>query len=434
MYLVVVGVNYKTAPVELREKLSVDEGDLGSALLKLKAHAHGGEFCIISTCNRTELYSVTRSKVDDEMLMSFLAGYGGARIEELRDCVYVKHGHHAVQHLFEVASGLDSMALGETQILGQIRNAYCVAGDTGTTGNVLNTLFQQAIEVGKRARTETDISCGAFSIGAAAVQLAKLVFTDFSGRKGLLLGAGEMGKLAATHLQSNGVGKIYIASRTRSKVDHLAEALGGEAIDFDKFEDALLDVDFVISSTSSPAYVITCEQLERVMEKRGREPLFLIDIAVPRDIEPEVSELDGVFVYNIDDLKFLVDRCRADRECEVEKVEEIVEEETAEFMAFMRSLEAVPLIRQLREKFESVYSSEWDRYESRLAHLPEKDRDYVRKLLKSTVNKLTHDPILRIKSYAVNGDDKSKLEVARELFGLPPITESDGDNRKPSPN
>ena len=419
MHLVVVGVNHKTAPVEIRERLSIDDKGLRQALAKLKSHAHAAEFCLVSTCNRTELYAVARSRVADDMLVSFMAGYSGIKREELESCVYIRSGHHAVKHLFEVACGLDSMAVGETQILGQIRNAYCIADAADSTGTILNNVFQRAIAVGKRARTETGISCGAFSIGAAAVQLAKTVFGDLKGRKALLLGAGKMGELAATHLQASGVGKTYIASRTKSRVDKLAADLDGESIDLSQLDEALGEVDFLISSTSAPRPIITQDRMARVMKSRGSRPIFLIDIAVPRDVAPDVAELDGVFVYNIDDLHFFLDRCRREREGEIDKVRAIIEDETADFIAYLRTHEALPLIKQLRAKFDSVHTAEWERYSSKLAHLPEADQAYVRQMLKSVVNKLTHDPILRIKHYASNGEDKQKLEIARDLFGLP---------------
>lgn len=412
-------MNHKTAPIEIREKLAIDDKGLAQALSKLKSHAHAGEFCLVSTCNRTELYAVVPTRVGDDMLVSFLAGYSGVKREELDSCVYIRAGHHAVKHLFEVACGLDSMAVGETQVLGQIRNAYCIADAAESTGTILNSVFQRAIAVGKRARAETGISCGAFSIGAAAVQLAKTVFGSLQGRKALLLGAGEMSKLAATHLQASGVAKTYIASRTKARVDELAAQLNGEAIEFGRIDEALGEVDFLISSTSSPRPIITKERMARVMKTRACQPIFLIDIAVPRDIAPEVADLDGVFVYNIDDLHFFLDRCRREREAEVEKVHAIIDEETAKFMAYLRTQEALPLIKQLRAKFEHLHSSEWERYASKLSHLPEADREYVRKMLKSVVNKLTHDPIIRIKHYASDGADKAKLDVARELFGLP---------------
>ncbi len=424
MHLVVVGVNHKTAPVEVRERLSIDDQSLAQALTKLKSHAHAAEFCLVSTCNRTELYAVANTRVGDDMLISFLAGYSGIKREELDSCVYIRAGHHAVKHLYEVACGLDSMAVGETQILGQIRNAYCIADEAESTGSILNNLFQRAIAVGKRARTETGISCGAFSIGAAAVQLAKTVFGDLTGRKALLLGAGKMGKLAAQHLKSSGVGKIYIASRTRARVDMLVEELHGEPIEVAKVDEALREVDFLISSTSSQTPIITRERMSRVMKHRGSRPIFLIDIAVPRDISSDVAELDGVFVYNIDDLHFFLDRCRREREGEIDKVRAIVEDETASFMAYLRTQEALPLIKQLRAKFDSVHTAEWEKYSSKLAHLDPADQEYVRKMLKSVVHKLTHDPILRIKYYASDGEDKQKLDVARELFGLSKPDES----------
>lgn len=414
--------------MEIRERLSIDDRGLSQALSKLKSHAHAAEFCLVSTCNRTELYAVAGTRVGDDMLISFLAGYSGVRREELDPCVYIRSGHHAVKHLFEVACGLDSMAVGETQIMGQIRNAYCIADDADSTGSVLNNLFQRALAVGKRARTETGISCGSFSIGAAAVQMAKTVFGSLQGRKALLLGAGDMSKLAATHLQANGVSKTYIASRTKSRVDKLAAELNGEALEFSQVDDALAEVDFLISSTSAPKPIITKERMAKVMKSRGNRPIFLIDIAVPRDVEAEVAELDGVSVYNIDDLHFFLDRCKADREGEMDKVRAIIEDETAEFMSYLRTHEALPLIKQLRAKFDSVHTAEWEKYSSKLSHLPEADQQYVRKMLKSVVNKLTHDPILRIKHYASNGEDKQKLDMARDLFGLPLPEPPDGSD------
>lgn len=420
MHLVVVGVNHKTAPIEIRERLAIDDRGLSNALVKLKSHAHMAEFCVVSTCNRTEFYAVAPTRVGDDMLISFLAGYSGIKREDLDPCVYVRFGHHAAKHLFEVACGLDSMAVGETQILGQIRNAYCIADEAESTGAIINTLFQRAIAVGKRARTETGISCGAFSIGAAAVQLAKTVFGNLAGRKALLVGAGDMSKLAATHLEANGVGKTYVASRTKSRVDALvANSVGGEAVEFSQIEEVMREVDFLISSTSSARPIITKERMTRVMKARGASPIFLIDIAVPRDVAPDVRELENVFVYNIDDLHFFLDRCRREREGEIDKVRAIIDDETAEFMSYLRTHEALPLIKQLRGKFESVYLGEWERYSSKLGHLSDEDQEYVRKMLKSVVRKLTHDPILRIKHYATNDQDKGKLEVARELFGLP---------------
>jgi len=424
VHLVVVGMSHNTAPVDLREKVAVDSADLESALTALTSSKQVCEACILSTCNRTEVYAVTTHRADDALLVDFLASYSGVDRASLDDMVYRLPGHHAVKHLFQVASGLDSLALGETQILGQIRNAFCVAGECAATGGILNNLFQRAISVGKRARTETGISSGAFSIGAAAVQLARLVLGSLKGRKALLLGAGEMGKLAATHLLANGIDKITIANRTRARVEPLARELGAEVVDFDRFAESLRCVDVVISSTGSRRPIITRETMESVMAERGRLPVFLIDIAVPRDIEPEVSEIEGVFVYNIDDLRFLVDRCKVEREAEVEKVLVIIDQETSEFMAYLRTLEAVPLIKQLREKFDAIYTYEWEKCSAKLDHLPEQDIECVRRAIRSTINKLTHDPMLRMKEYAANGGNE-KLDIVRELFNLVPDPESE---------
>lgn len=418
MHLVVVGVNHNTAPVEVRERLAVGEADLTDALSSLKSNETLSEVCVLSTCNRTEIYAVASYRADYEALLDFLAGYSQIDRDKLDGYIYRHSGHHGAKHLFEVASGLDSMSLGETQILGQIKNAYSTACDGAYTGSILNNLFQRAITVGKRVRTETGISRGAFSIGAAAVELARFVFGSLEGRTALLIGAGKMSKLATTHLKANGVSRVYVCSRTLPKVEKLVEELGGEAVELDHMENALGKSDVVISSTSSREVVITKELIERVMSSRCRSPLFLIDIAVPRDIESDVANLDGVFLYDIDDLQFLVERSKGKRLAEVEKVSEIIDVETAEFMAYLRTLEAVPLIRRVQEKFESVYELQWERCSSKLTHLSEQDRECVRRALKSTVTKLTHDPIIRMKDYAANGGSQ-KLEIARELFGIP---------------
>lgn len=417
MHVVAIGVNHKTAPLKLREKLAVAEQELPAVLAELKSHKRVEEVCILSTCNRTEIYAVTAARSDDDVLTGFLAARAGLAAGEMGSISSRWVGHHAARHLFEVACGLDSMALGETQVLGQIKDAYAAADAAGSCGPILSKLFCQAIEVGKRARTQTDISCGAFSIGAAAAQMARLVFPNMTGKTALLLGAGKMSKLAAVHLQAGGIEKVYIANRTKAKAQPLAAVLGAEVVEFNRFAEVLREADVVISSTASPHPIVTKKLLEGIMPDRCQSPLFIIDIAVPRDVEPEASEVAGVFLYNIDDLKFLLDRCRGDREAEVEKVRAIIDNQTAEFMGFLRVQEAVPLIRMLREKFDSVYEAEWERCMRRLSHLPEDDLECVRRSIKSAVNKLTHDPIIRLKDYAANGGT-AKLDIAKEIFGL----------------
>jgi len=324
------------------------------------------------------------------------------------------------------------MMLGEYQILGQVKTAFCVAGDSECTGTILNNLFRQAISVGKRARTETDISRGAFSIGRAAVELAISIFGDLKGRKVLILGAGKMSELTATHLVSSGASSVIVSNRTRARAEELAERLGGTAIGFDQFPAAMAEADIVIGSTASPHPIVTRDQMQKMMRMRHERPIFLIDIAVPRDIEPEVGDLDNVFLYNIDDLERLVEQSMSEREREVAKVNEIISEETKSFVAWLKTLEVVPLIRLLREKFESIKEGEWERNKSRLAHLSEKDRETVRRMLDSVVNKMSHNPIVRIKEYAADSNGYGKLDLARELFGIdiPELNEAETNGRE----
>jgi len=412
-----VGISHNTAPLEIRERLSVDNAALAAALPKLKSNPRIEEAVVLSTCNRTEVYAVTRTRADDEILTDFLAECGGLACGDIEDCLYKYAGHHAAKHLLSVACGLDSLAFGETQILGQVRSAYGTADRSGCTGPVLNALFQKAASVGKRARTQTAISRGAFSIGAAAVELARFVFTDLAGRKALLIGAGQMSKLAATHLKAHGIERVYVANRRPERMEALVRELGAEPIGFDEIDAIMRQVDVVISATGASSPIITRDRVEQVVRERGCAPLFMIDIAVPRDIEPEAAAVEGVFVYNIDDLRFLVERSRAEREAEAEKVLVIIERETECFMAAMRELEAVPIIRLLRDKFESVYECEWEKASSKLSHLPDEDRERVRRAIRSAVKKLTHDPIIRVKEYAADSQPE-KLALVRELFDL----------------
>ena len=427
MHLVVVGVNHKTAPLEIRERLAIDDRGVSEALSKLKGHAHTGEFCVVSTCNRTELYAVAPTRVGDDMLISFVAGYSGIRREDLDPCVYVRSGHHAIKHLFEVACGLDSMAVGETQILGQIRNAYCIADEAESTGTILNTLFQRAIAVGKRARTETGISCGAFSIGAAAVQLAKTVFGSLEGRRALLVGAGDMSKLAATHLAANGVEKTYVVSRTRSRADALLANIPGESIEFGQIESVMREVDFLISSTSAPRPVITKERMSRVMKARGCSPLFLIDIAVPRDLDPEIDRVRNAYLYDIDDLQQVVEHNRHEREREAQLAERIVEQELANVNDWLRGLEVVPTIATLREAVEEIRRGELARLGNRLSGLTDEQRAQVEMLTTSIVNKILHVPTVKMKEVAGRDQCYLYVDAVRTLFDLDGHAGDDGD-------
>lgn len=418
MHLVTLGLNHSTAPVDIREKLAVADSELAEALSKLKMCGCVSECCIISTCNRTELYAVTESRDDNAVLVEYLSALTGVHHDEFSSHLYSYAGHKAVEHLFRVSSGLDSMMLGEAQILGQVKTAYCIAGDCSCTGAVLNNLFQQSLTVGKRARTETDIAKGAFSIGYAAVELATSIFGSLNGRSILVVGAGKMSELTARRIIATGVGSITVTNRTFEKAQLLAESFGGKAIEFDRVHEAMVDADIVITSTGSTEPIFRRDDIAKVMRSRRERPVFLIDIAVPRDIDSAAGALDNVFLYNIDDLQDLVEQSKKEREKEVEKVEEIIRQETRKFTTWLRSLEAVPLIKLLRERFETIKDGEWEKYQGRLGNLSDKDREIVQGLLQSVVNKISHSPMMRIKDFANTPDGYDKIEIVRQLFDV----------------
>lgn len=313
MYILTVGLNHKTAPVEVREKLSFPYEKLEEAFprLKEKKHVHG--CTILSTCNRTEVYAAV-TDVDTGLagIKAFLAESCGLTTADIRDFIYVHTLYDAVRHIFRVASGLDSMILGETQVLGQVREAYEISRDQGATNGVLNTLFQQAITVGKRVRTETKIDQNAVSISYAAVELAKQTFNDLTGKSVLIIGAGKMSGLTAKHLVSHGVNSVLVANRSYDKAVAMAEEFGGRAIRFENLFDYFNQADVIISCTAASSYIITAEKTAAV-RRDYHKPLFMIDIAVPRDIDPEIAEIDGVQLKDIDELQYVVDKNLAER-------------------------------------------------------------------------------------------------------------------------
>jgi glutamyl-tRNA reductase len=418
MHLVVIGLNHRTAPVEVREKLAVSEGNLPKALATLNACHCVLECCILSTCNRTEIYAVTDTREDEEALVQFISDYHEIARESFDENLYRYRGHKAVSHIFGVAAGIDSMMVGENQIMNQVKNAFCVAGESDVTKAILNNLFQQALYVGKRARSETEISRGAFSVGYAAVELARSIFGELRGHSTLVLGAGKMSELTARHLKSAGADSISVSNRTFARAEELAGKLDGRAVEFERFHEEMAHVDIVIASTGASEAVVARSMMAKIMRERRNRPIFMIDIAVPRDIEPGVGELDGVFLYDIDDLDTLVQQSIRERSGEIDKVREIIAEETTKFSSWLRTLEAVPLIKQLRDKYERLRDAEWERTSPRLSHLAEEDQVAIRVMMQSLVNKISHDPLLKLKEYAANGDDDGKLDVARELFGI----------------
>lgn len=417
MHLALVGVNHKTAPVELRERLSVSKERLPETLASLMATGAFSECLILSTCNRTEICSYTDRSDHYEAMTSFVSEFCDVPLPELMPHIYRFSGHKAAEHIFRVAAGIDSMVLGETQILGQIKDAYTIASQCRYTGPVLNNLFQQAATVGKRAHTETNVGRGTFSVGSAAVRLGQSIFEDLGNRSVLMVGAGKMARTTLMHMVSAGANRVVVANRTYEKAAELAAEVGGSPVGLEDIPTVLQTADVVITSTGMPGVVISREMVESVARKRRGLPMFLIDIAVPRDVEASVGDLEDVFLYNIDDLQAVVAADNAERSSEVESVEAIIGEELAHFMRWFRTLDAVPVITALRGKLETIRQAEVDTLSRKLSHLSPEDIEAINVVTRSIVNRICHQPMLRIKDYALTGSSE-KLDVVCEAFGL----------------
>jgi glutamyl-tRNA reductase len=416
--IVLLGVNHNTAPVEVRERLSLSGSD-APALRLFSELPSCEEVVFLSTCNRVEVL-VSASRLDEvkESIKGLWQQMGEMDSSTLQEVLYEYEGMSAIRHLFRVASSLDSMVVGEPQILGQLKDAYRMALEAKTAGMVLNRLLHKAFSVAKKVRTETRIASHAVSISYAAVELAKKIFGDLSGKGGMLIGAGEMAELAAQHLISSGAGKLVVANRTLSRAVELARSLGGSAISLEEVEDALIDVDIVISSTGAPGIILRKDQVKRIMRPRRHRLLFIIDIAVPRDIDPKVNDIDNVYLYDIDDLKGVIKFNKAEREKEASKADRIVEEEVIKFIAWMESLNVVPVIQHLQEKAEAVRQKELSRSHKVLESLNDEQQKALDVLTRSIVQKILHDPIVCLKKGAQEKDSEMMLDAACLLFGI----------------
>jgi len=419
MQLLLVGMNYKTAPLQLRERLQNSCTDQDIIIPDLMNHPEVKEVICLATCNRVEIIArVGDAHRGEAFLKSFMARQGNFDLSEVEKLLYVHRDFEAVRHLFRVAASLDSMVMGEPQILGQIKDAYRAAVDRHATGVLLNRLTHHAFQVAKRVRSETEIAGNAVSISYAAVELAKKIFGNLKGKAVLLIGAGEMSELAARHLIRQGVERLYIANRTMARAEQMAEEFHGAAVPFDDFFTFLPEVDIVIASTGAPGYILTPQMVSTALKKHRQHLLFLIDIAVPRDIDPDVGELDNVYLYNIDHLQDVVDTNRALRQGESLKAEEIIDAEMAEFEKWFNSLAVVPTIVKLREKTDGIVQGEMERFSSWLGGLPEEDRAHVEWLVASIVNKILHDPITGLKEESREGDELPDMAAIRRLFKL----------------
>ncbi|MBS4022142.1 MAG: glutamyl-tRNA reductase [Dethiobacter sp.] len=417
--ILVVGINHKTAPVALREKLSFTDSQLARSLAYCKECSDVGEAVILTTCNRTEIYAAGRENNSClEKVMSMLAEIKEIDTAAIRPSLYQFTQQEAVEHLFKVTAGLDSMILGETQILGQVKEAYTKANDAGCVNTVFHALFRQAVTSAKRVQTETAINQNAASVSYAAVELAKKIFRRLDDRTVLVIGAGKMSELALRHLYDQGVKRVVVVNRTKSRADKLAACFGGFSEDYENRQEWLVKADIVISSTGAPHFVLKKEEIASAMRSRRGKPIFLIDIAVPRDIDPQVNSLENVYLYDIDDLQAVVSANMKEREQEAKKAQVILNEEITAFQVWFKTQEVVPLIAALRRKAEGIRQDELTHSLQKLSALSEKEKKYVDNLTRAIVNRILREPVLRIKEFAV--EDNSQIYAASlcHLFDL----------------
>jgi glutamyl-tRNA reductase len=419
MEIVLIGLSHKTAPVEIREKFFIPRERLKEFLGQMAGLPGFREGWALSTCNRMEILTVVEWTEDGAKgIKDLMAGIAGMSGDELNPYLYLCKGEEAVRHLFRVASSLDSMVLGEPQILGQVKEAYGQAVDSKVSGLVLNKLFHRSFFVAKRVRTETKIASQAVSVGYAAVELAKKILGNLEGKRALLIGAGEMSELAARHLISQGVREILVTNRTYSRALELAHEFQGKAVLFEDFPRQLKNVDVILSSTGSTQYLIRKEQLHEVIRARKNRPIFFIDIAVPRDIDPAINEIDNVYVYDIDDLQGIAESNREERKKELQKAEEIITQGVEAFNRWLSSLEVVPTILSLRNRLEEIRRREVEKTLSLLKNASEEERKALDLLTNSVINKILHHPISLLKHQESRGQGKLYVEMTRKIFHL----------------
>ncbi len=432
MRLFAVGVSHRTAPVELRECLDFARRGLHSALAAFSARNLTRETVVVSTCNRAEIYASAESDGVAEACGRFISEYNGVPWDQVAPHLVVYKGAHAVEHLFRVAAGLDSLVVGEPQILGQVKNAYATATEVRTTGAITNRLFTAAFSVGKRVRSETHLGEGAVSVSYAAIALAKKIFRDLKGLNVLILGAGEMAKLTGIHLRAQQVKQLTIASRTLATAERLAAHLQGRAVPWTSLADAVSDADIVVTATGSTEPVLTRSRVQEATRRRRGRPLFIIDIALPRDVEAGVGELDQVFLYNIDDLQAIVKENLSRRASEIERAEAIVAQEVDKFTAWLQSREVLPTVIALRQRFDAIRQSELKRLEGKLAPLSPEARERVDEITHLIVEKLLLTPTEQLKSTRDEALAVTYTDAVNRLFALQQAAKPDDEPGEPS--
>lgn len=411
-----IGVNHKTAPVEVRERLAVSERKLPEALQQLLQVPGVGEGLILSTCNRVEVLARTVNGSVD--LRRFLNDYFDVDVTLYQSSLYEYRQNDVVRHLFRVASSLDSMVVGEPQILGQVKEAYATARAAGAIQSYLDLLLTRAFAVAKRVRTETGVGSSSVSVASVAVDLASKIFGSLEGKQVCLVGAGKMSELAARHLLAKGAGPIFVANRTYDRAQQLAQRFSGQAIRFDALYECCAQTDIVITSTGSPVAIFRREHGEMFLARRRNRPMFFIDIAVPRDVHPEMNKLPGIFVYDIDDLQGAVSSNVDDRKREAAAAENIIEVEVERFHSRLKTLHVVPTIVSLQDQFETIRQAEMDRVRGRLGNLSPEQEAAIEALSRGIVNKILHTPIRSLKSAAAGPEITTLIDSFRKLFEL----------------
>ncbi|MCL4492095.1 MAG: glutamyl-tRNA reductase [Nitrospirae bacterium] len=417
MKVLVIGLNHKTANVELRERLAFNGPKLEDGIFSLRNVPEVREVALLSTCNRVEIYAcVGNANLAADNIKDFLSSFHSLLRTDFENSLYLHTGPDAVRHVFRVASSLDSMIVGEPQILGQLKDVFDFALSKKTTGVLLNKLMKKAISTAKRVRTETRIAENAVSVGFAAVELAKKIFTDLSGKAFMLLGAGEMAELAARHLVNNGVQEVLVANRTYERGCELAKEFNGKAVKFEDFLQELVHTDIIICSTGAPSYVLSKDQMQKVMKERKHRPVFLIDISVPRNIDPLINKIDNVYLYDVDDLQEVVDSNMLERKKEAEKAERIIDEEVEKFNKWISSLDSVPTIVALRQKAEEIKGEEFEKFRNKFPGIDEPTLKAIEYMATAVMNKLIHPPTAALKEDTEDRDEL--IAMIKKLYGI----------------
>lgn len=419
MNLALVGISYKTAPVEIRERLAIPEATLPAALDALKQYDGIREGLILSTCNRVEVFAHggPESNLQDS-LPGFLSDYNRVPLPQLSPYLYQFSEAEAIRHIFRVTASLDSMVVGEPQILGQVKAAYAAARAAGVASGLVEEIMMRALAVAKKVRSETGIAHQAVSISYAAVELARKIFGELEGKNILLIGAGKMSELAARHLMRSGARSITVTNRSHERAAELAALFGGQAAPFEQLFEQLAQADIVISSTGAPHFVVRKEDGPRLMARRRNRPMFFIDIAVPRDVDPELNKVDNIFLYDIDDLDQVVRHNRDERQKEAIRGEAIIEHEVERFLARARTLQIVPTIVSLQERLEDIRRCETERLRGKLGGLSPEQEQAVEALTRGIVNKILHEPITQMKSAAQEPEGHKLVDLVRRVFNL----------------